>query len=330
MKVFVNAVKNERVMDSFFTEPVRKHLESVAEVTYNSTDHILKDIELKEALKGQDVLFTGWGQPLIKAEDTGDVKMIIHTGGTVGGIVDLGVFDTDVKVLSGNQYYAESVAEGVIAYMLYALRKMEKYPYEFKAEHKWDWNPRAEGLLDQTIGIISLGAISKRVIGLLKPYRAKIKVYSTRPNEQLSKEMGFTYASLDEIFKTCKVVSVHTAKTPETFHMINDHHFKLLQDGAIFMNTSRGPVIDEEALIENLKENRFRAVLDVYDKEPLPDDSPLYTLPNVIIFPHMAGPTYDRRAILTDFLINDMENFFTGKPIENEITKEVAEKMTKA
>ncbi|MCR4692689.1 MAG: hydroxyacid dehydrogenase, partial [Firmicutes bacterium] len=242
MKIFVNIPKGFR-NDSFITDAIRMRLASVAEVVYNEKKEQLSGAELAKRLKGCDVLMTGWGQPLIKSEDLGTVKLIVHTGGTIGGIIDMSVLDSDVTVISGNSHYAESVSEGVLAYMLYALRKMAKYEREMR-EGKWDWSPVNEGLLDKKVGIVSYGAISSRLIPKLKLFTDNIKVYSTHKNDEIAKKMGFSYATLEEIFSTCEVVSVHTAKNPETFHMINKKHFDLLSDGALFINTARGAVID--------------------------------------------------------------------------------------
>ena len=326
MRIFVNMPDGFRE-NSFITEEVKQKLKSVGDVTFSPYDKQLGGEELAEVLKDYDCIITGWGQPKITTENIGNVKLIAHTGGTIGGIVDMGIFDTDVTVLSGNNYYAQSVAEGVISYMLFALRKMSYYESKLR-QGVWDWNIKSEGLLGQSVGIISYGAISSRVIPMLRCFTDNIKVYSTRQNPELAKREGFTYASLDEIFSTCKVVSVHTAKNDDTYHMINKHHFDLLQDGALFINTSRGPVIDEDALVESLKENRFRALLDVYNQEPLSPDHPLLKLDNAILFPHMAGPTYDRRAKITMALIDDIADYFNGKEPDDVVTKEIAQKMT--
>ena len=324
--IFVNIPKGFRE-DSFITPQVREKLAALVNVKYNMSDKPLGGEALKRELEGCDAVITGWGQPKIRPCDLASVKLIIHTGGTVGGIVDLEVFDSDVTVLSGNNFYAESVAEGVVAYMLFALRKMGYYANELKAG-KWYWESKTEGLLGQSVGLISLGAISRRLIPMLKVFTDDIKVYSTHPNPETAEQMGFKYADLDEIFKTCKIVSVHTAKNDRTYHMINKHHFDLLSDGALFVNTSRGAVIDEAALCEALKENRFTALLDVYEKEPPEADNPLFKLDNAIIFPHSAGPTYDRREKITLALIDDAMRYFDGKEPQNIVTKAIAEKMT--
>ena len=326
MKIFVNIPEGFR-NGSFITPTIKQYLCKIGEVTYNESSSPLGGDELKEALTDKDVVITGWGQPLINSDIAGDIKLIVHTGGTVGGIVDISVFEKGIKVISGNNYYAESVAEGTLAYMLYALRNMEYYGKMMK-DGLWTWEAKSEGLIGQSVGIVSYGAISSRLIPKLRLFTNNIKVYSTHEDENLAQREGFTYATLDEIFKTCKIVSVHTAKNPETFHMINKKHFDSLMDGAIFINTSRGAVIDELALIEALKENRFKALLDVYEVEPPKKENELLKLDNVMLFPHMAGPTYDMRERITSYLIDDIVRFKNGETLQNEITKEIVLQMT--
>ena len=326
MKIYINIPATPRGR-SFITDSIKKRLCAVGTAVFNESDKPLSGDALAAAVKDCDVIVTGWGQPRIYPRDIPDVKLIVHTGGTIGGITDISVFDAGITVISGNDYYAESVAEGVVAYMLYALRRIGRYENDLR-RGVWKWDNINEGLLGQSVGIISLGAISKKLIPMLKVFTEDIKVYSTHPDPAVAYDMGFRYASMDAIFETCKIVSVHTASNTETYHMINKHHFDLLRDGALFVNTSRGAVIDEKALIDALYENRFSALLDVYDKEPLPDDSPLRALENAYLFPHMAGPTYDRREKITDALIDDIERFKKGITPKNIITKEAAEKMT--
>lgn len=323
MKIFVNV--GDYIRDGFILPQTWDRLHQMGEVDM-CEHHPLQGEELRKRLKGVDVLLTGWGQRPVKREDLGDVKLVAHTGGTVGGIIEEDVFLADIPVLSGNQYYAESVAEGVVAYMLFALRNMGYYTREL---HEGRWQPNfTRGLLDQKVGIVSVGAISRLVIEHLRHFRCQMMVYSTRPDEEYAKKMGFTYATLDEIFSECDIVSVHTARTPQTYHMISAHHFSLLKEGAIFLNTSRGAVIDEEALIEALNAKNFTAVLDVYNEEPLPEGHPLIGHPRAILFPHQCGPTYDRRDYVTNRLLDDVEAYFAGQPMKNLISLDVAKRMT--
>ncbi len=332
-KLYVEMPKGE-LRESFIPKEVREYAEKFFDVTYNEKESHPELEELKEILKDYDAVITGWGTRTIGADvlpGNDKLKLMIHTGGTVGNYVDDYTYEHGVKVMSGNIMYAESVAEGTIAYMMTGLRRIPNY---INMVREGDWPSQtaiAEGLLDKTVGIVGMGTISRFVIKLLKNFRVKIKIYSGyAPEEEFMKEYNCEMASLDEIFSTCDVISIHSALNDRTRGMIKKEHFEKIKDGALFMNTARGGVIDEEALIEELKKNRFNALLDVYYQEPLEKDSALRTLPNVFPMPHMAGPTIDRRKYITKALIDEAVKFFNGETeSEFEITHEVSKRMTK-
>lgn len=331
MKLFVSIPGNTEVMRTFVSEDVKKYLEERFEVVYSTLDRQIKPEEIALYAGDADAIMTGWGHPMI----TGDVlqntsiKLIVHTGGSVGSLVDQAVYEKGVKVISGNNMYADSVAEGVLAYMFTALRKIPDYVNSIR---NGGWKLGAdysEGLLDQTVGIVGMGAISKRVIKLLKPFNVSLKLYSGYPiDSAFLEENHAVQASLEEIFSSCKIVSLHSSMNEKTKGMIGKEHFDLLQDGAVFINTARGRIVREEEMIEALKKNRFRAILDVYYQEPLAQDCELRKLPNVYCMPHMAGPTTDRRPVITKRLADNMVKFEKGQEMDLEISREYAKRMT--
>ena len=333
MKVFVSVPRNSRVMDRFFKEQTIEYLAECFEVVYSPLDRQLKAEEISKYAGDADVIMTGWTHPMIdgKALENTSIKLIAHTGGSVADYVNDDVYARGVKVISGNELYAESVAEGALAYMLAALRKIPDYTGEVR---KGGWRlpgpDMSQGILDQTVGIIGVGAIAKNLIKMLQPFRVKLKLYSGYPiDEAFLKENNAVQASLEEIFKTCRIVSLHSALNDRTRGMIGKEHFDLLQDGAVFVNTARGAIIREDEMIEALKEKRFMAVLDVFCKEPLEEDSPLRTMENVYCMPHMGGPTADRTPMITMRLADDIVRFFKGEPLQYEISNEYAKRMTK-
>ena len=223
------------------------------------------------------------------------------------------------------------MAEGTIAYILMALRRIPDYIETVRAGNWRTENDLWEGLLDKTVGIVGLGTISKIVVRMLQPFRVKIKMYSHYEIEpEFCEKYNVEAASLDEIFSTCDVVSIHSALNQENRGLIEKRHFEMLKEGSFFINTARGAVIDENALIDELVKNRFWAVLDVYLQEPLTLNSKLRSLRNVYCIPHMAGPTLDRRKWITKALIDEMKRFFDGaEKFELEISEEFAKRMTK-
>ncbi len=332
MNIYVTVPEGD-VRDTFFPAEVRKKLAGLGKVTYNETGRNLNKEEMRLALQDQDVVMAGWGTQTIDETvlaENNRLKVIAHTGGTVANLVCPAVFDRGIRVMSGNLLYAESVAEGTIAYILAALRRIPEYIIRME-EGGWRTEGELwEGLLDQTVGIIGFGAISKILIEMLKVFRVKVKVYSGYPiDPEFLQKNNAVQATLEDIFSSCKVISVHSALNDKNRYLIGKEHFQVIRDGALFINTSRGEVLREEELIEALRENRFRAVLDVYAMEPPEKKNPLRTMPNVYCIPHMAGPTMDRRPNITLALIDEIPDAMAGKEVRLEISREYAARMTK-
>lgn len=185
------------------------------------------------------------------------------------------------------------------------------------------------GLLNRTVGIVSYGAIAKHLAAMLQVFGCKIKVYSRSISDDELKKYNMEKVTLEELFSTCDVISVHTAYNEHTKHFIEKKYLSLIKKGALFINTSRGAVVNEEELIEELSTGRFYAALDVFEKEPLPKDSKLYDMDNVLIMPHKGGPTKDMYRHLTTGILMEMAEFLlNGKEPVSLIPKERAFSMS--
>ncbi len=331
MKVFVAIPKNSDIIETFVTKEVQEYLSERFEVSYSPFERNLNKEEFSEMVKDCDAVITGWGNIAITYDMLKDtkVKVIAHTGGTVANVADASLFDNGIHVISGNKIYAESVAEGTIGYMLTALRKIPFY-IDLVRDGGWHGDGYfSEGLLDKTIGIVGMGTISGYLIKMLQMFRGNIKIFSSHEiDKAYLDDNNATQVSLEEIFSTCDIVSVHSAMNEKTRGMIGKEHFDLLKDGALFINTARGAVVREDEMIEALKENRFFAFLDVYCTEPLPLDSELRSLKNIYAMPHMGGPTLDRRAVVTKRLADSIIKIYNGEESELEISKQAASRMT--
>lgn len=333
MKVFVAIPTTGLAWNKFMTPQARAYLEARFDVIYNPLDRHLKAEEIALYAGDAEVIMTGWGHPYMDAKslENTSIRFIAHTGGSVADYVGQDVYELGIPVISGNDLYAESVAEGVVGYMMLALRKMPDY---IEDTRKGNWRSDSlaptEGLLGQTVGLVGMGAITKNLIRMLKPFGVQLKLYSGYPiDPEYLEQNNATQASLEEIFSTCKIVSLHSALNERTRGMITKAHFDLLQDGAVFINSARGAIIREDEMIEALKENRFRAVLDVYCKEPPELDSPLRSLKNVYCMPHVGGPTGDRCPVITMRLADDIVRYTEGKPLRYSISSDYAKRMTK-
>ena len=140
-----------------------------------------------------------------------------------------------------------------------------------------------------------------------------------------------TQVSLEDVFSKSEIVTVQTPLNPKTYHLIGGDLLEKMPDGALFVNTSRGAVINEDELVKELKKGRIRAFLDVYEHEPPETDDPLFSLENAYMMPHKAGPTVDRRKYIAESLIKEAYAYINeDAALLHEITREVAEKMSRS
>ena len=317
--------------ESFIPARAMDALEAFGTVTCNPGDTPYDSVALGRALADADIAVTGWGSLPFTAgvlDAAPQLKLIAHTGGTVAPIVTPALYDRGVRVISGNEVFAESVAEGTVAYMLAALRRLPQYHARVLAGG-WNENGPNEGLLDQTVGLIGFGATGRYLAPMLRAFRARVWAYDPYVPDEVFERLGVTRVGApEEIFRACRIVSLHLPRVPETYHLVNAELLALMQPGALLVNTARGSVLDEAALAEALRAGRIHALLDVFEREPLPPDSPLRGLDNCILIPHMAGPTRDRFPRVTLALCADIARFRAGQPLELEITRDRAFAMT--
>ena len=324
----------------FFPEKNIKKIESkFDEVIWNETGRKFTDEELIEKIKDVDAVITCWGSNKLTKEildHAKNLKIVAHMAGSVAPIVSEELYDKGIKVIGANDdQFSESVAEGALAYMMMSLRKLDKVARVMKDEKEEGWetirkDPEYRGIMDRTIGIVSFGAIAEHLVRMLQPFHVKIKVYSRSISDEKLKQYNMERASLEEIFSTCDIISIHTAWNKHTENMISKDLLKMIKKDALLVNTARGKVIDEPAMIEELKTGRFYAVLDVFWKEPHPYEAGgLYDLDNVIIVPHKGGPTTDRYPWIADAIIDEVYDYLAeGKPLKREIKKEKGLAMT--
>ncbi len=324
--------------DTFISEENRVLAESLGEIVWNEYDRQMTVEEIKEKIADCDVYVTCWGSPRLDKEILDcapNLKLLTHVAGTVVPFVSDEMWARGIRVICGNDYFAESVAEGTIAYMLSYLRQIPFFSSKLMNEKEWKCGDfYNESLIYKKIGLISYGAISKHLVKKLLPFNVELLVYDIVdiPKED-QKKYNFRQASMKEIFSTCDIVSVHTPLNDHTYHLVDDRLMSMMKRDALFVNTSRGAVVDQAALTKHLENGDFRAVLDVFETEPLPKDDKLLSLSNVLLMPHMGGPTVDLRKILTKHLLIESRDFIdNGKELlaKDEITRERAMQMSKS
>ncbi len=166
---------------------------------------------------------------------------------------------------------------------------------------------------DKTLGVVGAGHIGREVIKVAQALGMKILAYDVNA---AGDEPGIHFTSLEEVLSQSDYVSLHCPLMPQTRHIINKDTLALMKPTAFIINTARGPLIDEAALIEALKEGRIAgAGLDVQEVEPPAEDNPLYQMENVILTPHMGWRGLETRQRLVSILADDIKNYLNGTPI---------------
>lgn len=328
---FLIAMNKGAIRDSFFSKRAIEELKKYGEVIYNDEEDTIKKDWLKENIKDIDVIFTGWGTPRIDSDiliNADKLKIHAHTGGSVANYISKEEYERGIVVLSGNDTYARSVAEGCLCYTLMGLRRVDKY---INIMREGGWKPTEDfnqGLIGKKVGIVGFGAIARYYVELLSWFNVELYIYSKYISEEDLLKIGGRRASKEEIFSECDVISLHSALNEENRGMITAEHFSSIKEGALFVNTARAGLIDDAALLKELKTGRFNAVLDVYVNEPLAIDSEYRKLPNVIPFPHVAGPTIDMRELVVLELLKDIIRIENGEEVKNSISYNYAIRMT--
>ena len=176
-------------------------------------------------------------------------------------------------------------------------------------------------MADKKVGILGIGNIGRQVAKRVQGFDAKVQYFDLYPlDERTAEELNVTYVSLEELFSTSDIISCHTPLTNDTKHIVNANTLSLMKPTAILINTSRGPVVDEEALISALQSGVIAAAgLDVFEKEPVSPDNPLLKMDNVVATPHMAGTTWDTWARRANFAFENMEIIRRGEAPQAEV-----------
>jgi D-lactate dehydrogenase len=213
-------------------------------------------------------------------------------------------------------YGSMPVAEHVFALLLAVLRKVLKADSAVRAS-KW-LSPELQGRLvnGKTFGVIGTGAIGESVARIAKAFGAKVIAYDVVKKPVLEAEGVLKYVSLEEVLEKSDIISLHIPLTKETYHMINRCSIAKMKKGAILINTSRGQIIDQEALVEALRTGKLAgAGLDVFEKEPPNPDDPILRLENVVLTPHVAWYTTEAEDYILQSTIDSIRAFVKGSPI---------------
>jgi len=277
-----------------------------------------------EMIKGIEVLFTSYGAGALDYlwPIADCLKIVFFAGGSVKILIGNNFWNKGIIIANAGIANDPPVAEFAFAQILLALKRFFFHSQNYK-ENKEFKAYESFGAYKSNVGIISYGAIAKHLCRLLKNTDINIHVYSPSLDEKTAALEGMIYSPLDKVFEVCDVVSLHTPILTATQKMIKESHFLSMKQNAAFINTARGGVVDEEGMIAALRKRPdITALLDVTTEEPLPSDSALFTLQNVILTPHIAGAQYKERNRLGRVVLEDLTRYLDGEPLRNRVREQ--------
>jgi phosphoglycerate dehydrogenase-like enzyme len=266
-----------------------------------------------------DLLFSGWGAPRLDAEflqAMPNLKAVFYGAGAIYSLVTPEFWEKDIPITSAAAANAVPVAEFTLSQILFCLKGGWHYVLRGKHEQKFVPRQSFPGNYGSTVGLISLGLIGQRVCTLLRDFDLRIIAYDPFVDPEVAHELNVELCSLDDIFRRADVVSLHTPWLPETEGMITGSHFALMKPNTGFINTARGAVVRESELIAVLDQRPdLIAILDVTYPEPPAADSPLLTLPNVVLTPHIAGALGPEINRLGESMLDELRHYLRGESL---------------
>lgn len=261
-------------------------------------------------------------QELVDA--AGDQLEVVSTMSVGFDHVDTSLLrERDIRLGYTPDVLTDSVADTTVALMLTAARRLPEAIHAAKSGAWGTWSPywmTGHDLSRATVGIVGLGAIGAEVARRLSGFGCTVLYSSRTRKEDIEQELGLRYVSQDELLAQSDFVSVHSALTPDTANMCNETFFAKMKPSAVFVNTSRGGLVDQDALHAALTNGQiYAAGLDVTSPEPLPIDSPLFELSNCTILPHIGSASIRTREAMTQIAATNLQRGLEGGEMQYEV-----------
>lgn len=299
---------------AIFQGPLRERMERLGRFVIHEDDPA-EDAVFIERIGDAQAVILGWRLSDAVLRAATNLKVIAFTGIGARSNLDVDLARSlGITVCNTPGYADVTVAEHTMALMLAASRNIPTSDREMRAGQ---WNQQRSGfdLNGKRLGIVGMGGIGAHVVKLGTAFGMTVTAWTANPSAERAAALGITFTDLETLFATSDVVSLNLALMPETEGIVTADLLARLRDGALLVNTARGGLVDEDALMAELTSGRISAALDVYYKEPLAEDHPVRSLPNVVLAPHTGYNTPEALGEIYRLAVDAVDAYFAGSPI---------------
>ena len=330
-RIVVSAGKH--LFESFFSPRHQAHLSRLFDWERHGTRSATG---LSHKLATVDGLITTWDSPRFDSgllEIAPTLRIITHCGGEVKSRFASTLFDK-LTITNAAGPMALATAELGAAFLLYYARNIDHYRAElhkgsnriYKHVHT---HGTPESIVGREVALIGFGRIGRALVDLLRGFQLHWTVYDPFVPRSLAKDYPVVFSELKPLLRRAHLLVLTAALTERSRQMLNRKTLALLPDGAAIINIARGGLIDLSALTAEVRRKRLKCALDVSDPiEPLPVNHALRNLPGVTVTPHIAGGGLHVRHAIADTVLDDLENFFRSRPVENRVSRSMLDRMT--
>lgn len=278
--------------DMLFTPEDRQRLDRLGDVTWTCKGSKLTCREMSDLLADCEIAVASWNDVGLNAEIAAacpKLRLWEHVAGSVKHMFGPWLEGRDITIASCAPANAENVAEHTLGLLIVGLKRVIPNAQANRSGgYPKPANPRVLGT--STIGVVGASQVGLRVIRMLRPFGPRILLYDPHISQEEAARLGVELTrDLVALCACSDAVTLHAPALPSTRGMVGRRELQVMPDDAVLVNTARGAIIDEAALIAELEKGRLFAMLDVTEPEPTADDSPLRRLPNVVLNSHIAG-----------------------------------------
>ncbi|MFJ3802526.1 hydroxyacid dehydrogenase [Streptomyces sp. NPDC090088] len=282
----------------------------------------------RDVLADVEILVTSWGCPRLDESVLASaprLKAVVHAAGSVQGHVTDACWDRGVEVSSAAAANALPVAEYTLGMILLHGKQVLERARDFRRTRQrghWLGVPYDVGNYRSTVGILSASLIGRRVIELLRPFDHEVLLYDPYITEAEVAELGVERVELPELFARSDLLSIHAPLLPATRGLVSRELLGMMRPGAVLINTARGAVVDQDALMDAVSAGCIRAVLDVTEPDALPADHPLWGCTDVLLTPHLAGSQGNEWERLSDMAVSEVARWAAGDGFAHPVRRE--------